>query len=174
MQAAYTDQLLGTIVQRLRRTGLYDRSLLVVTADHGMAFTPGEQGRARVSDGTAGQVVALQGLADRVVRLQDGYLDWFRVGPHADLVGRRVGDLTVGADGGTARVVGLGDYRHVDPASGWVPAQVGGQLTSTVPGIPARPAVAVAVNGVIGASRRRSPPATPHRRGSPLTLTGQG
>jgi Sulfatase len=230
MQAAYTDQLLGAVVQRLRRTGLYDRSLLVVTADHGLTFTPGEQGRARVTDGTApdvlwvpmfikrpgqrtpsvtdvnmeqvdllptiadiagirvpwsidgvswadpsaakrprtqkwfypipgtrrvlegtaGQAVALQGLADRVVHLQDGYLDWFRVGPHADLVGRSVGDLTVGADGGTARVVGLGDYRHVDPASGWVPAQVGGQLTSTVPGIPARPAVAVAVNGVIG------------------------
>jgi len=230
MQATYTDQLLGTVVKQLRRTGMYDRSLLVVTADHGLAFTPGEQGRARVTDGTApdvlwvpmfikrpgqhtpsvndvnmehvdmlptiadimglrvpwsiegvswadpsaakrprtqkwfyptpgtrrvlegpaNQAVALQGLADRVIHLQDGYLDWFKFGPHADLVGRRVGDLAVGADGVTARVVGLDDYRRVDPSSGSVPAQVGGQLTRTTPGTPARPAVAVAINGVIG------------------------
>jgi hypothetical protein len=50
-------QLLGTVVQRLRRTGMYDCSLLVVTADHGLAFTPGEQGRARVTDGTAPDVL---------------------------------------------------------------------------------------------------------------------
>jgi hypothetical protein len=31
-----------------------------------------------------------------------------------------------------------------------VPAQVGGQLTRTTPGTPPRPAIAVAVNGVIG------------------------
>jgi len=230
MQAAYTDHLLGTIVQRLRRTGMYDRSLLVVTADHGLAFTPGEQQRASVTDGTApdvlwvpmfikrpgqrtpavndvnfehvdllptiadivgfrvpwsiegvswadpsaakrprtqkwfypspgtrrvvegpaGQAVALQGLSDRVIHLQDGYLDWFKLGPHADLVGRRVGDLTVADSGGTARVVGLDDYRRVDPSTGSVPAQVGGQLTKTTPGTPTRPTVAVAVNGVIG------------------------
>jgi len=230
MQTNYTDQLLGQIVKRMRQTGLYNRALFVVTADHGLAFTPGQQARASVTPGTVpdvlwvplfvkrpgqstpavnevnlehvdilptvagmvglhvpwaidgvswadpskparrstekifyprpgtrevypgppNQAIALQGLAEEVVRVQDDYLDWFKLGPHAELVGRRVGDLEVGGSGGKARVIGLDDYRRVDPSSGMVPAQVGGKLTSTAAGIPDRPAVAVALNGVIG------------------------
>ena len=230
MQANYTDQLLGTIVKQMRKTGMYDRSLLVVTADHGLAFTPGEQGRASVTQGTAPDVmwvplfikrpgqqdasvndvniehvdllptisemvglkvpwaidgvswadpskpmrertekwfyqrpgdravlegpgnraIAFKGLSDQVVRVGDDYLDWFKLGPDADLVGRRVQDLAVGSGGGKARVIGLDDYRRIDPSTGLVPAQVGGQLTSVAAGLPARPAVAVALNGVIG------------------------
>ena len=38
-----TDQLLGQVLDRLEETGLYDRSLVVVTADHGESFgLPGE------------------------------------------------------------------------------------------------------------------------------------
>lgn len=40
MQAQYVDTLLGRLVARLKDEGLYDRALLVVTADHGVAFTP--------------------------------------------------------------------------------------------------------------------------------------
>ena len=35
LQVGYTDRVLGQIVDRLRRVGLYDRALIVVTADHG-------------------------------------------------------------------------------------------------------------------------------------------
>jgi hypothetical protein len=42
LQAGYTDALLGRLVARLKAVGLYDRALLVVTADHGVAFDPGE------------------------------------------------------------------------------------------------------------------------------------
>jgi Sulfatase len=230
MQAAVADRMVGDLVKRLRDVGLYDRSLLVVTADHGMAFTPGESGRASVSNATApdvlwvplfikrpgqrtaavndvnyehvdfvptiaaieglrvpwategvswadprvptrqrtekwfdprpglrrtfggpaNQAIVLQGVTDRLLRPRDGYLGWFKFGPHADLVGRKVQDLQVAGAGGTARVVGLDDYRHVDPSSGTVPAEVGGQLTSTAPGTPARPPVVAAINGVIG------------------------
>ena len=52
------------------------------------------------------------------------------------------------AGAGGARVEKLADYRRVDPGSGQVPAQVSGQV-SLAAGVPARPAVAVAVNGVI-------------------------
>jgi hypothetical protein len=243
LQVAHTDRLIGTVVKRLRDTGLYDPSLLVVTADHGMAFTPGQSSRANVTsdtapqamwvplfikrpgqhkplvtdvnwehvdllptiaeimrfkvpwpmegvswadpaaatrtrtdkwfyprpgtrrriDGAAGQAVVLQGVTDRLLRPQDGYLGWFAFGPHADLVGRRVDDLPVIERGGTARVDGLGDYDHVDPASGWVPAQVSGQLVNPPPGRSGRPVVAVAVNGVISGvselfASGRSPP----------------
>ncbi len=45
LQVAYTDKLLGTVIDRLKRQGLWDTSLVVLTADHGEGFTPGNQGR---------------------------------------------------------------------------------------------------------------------------------
>jgi hypothetical protein len=230
MQTAVADRMLGRLVERLRATGLYDRSLLVVTADHGMAFEPGQPGRAslgsrtapdalwvplfikrpgqrtgsttdvnwehvdllptvtallggrvpwpvegvpwadpaagtrartekwfyprpgrrQVVEGPAHQAAALSGVTDRLLRPRDGYLGWFRTGRHAGLVGRRVDRLPVAGSGGTARVFGLDEYRRVDLAGGTAPAQVAGRLVRTAPGLPPRPAVAVAVNGVIG------------------------
>jgi hypothetical protein len=230
LQTAVADRMIGDLVKRLRAAGLYDRSLLVVTADHGMAFTPGRPGRAsvvsptapdvlwvplfikrpgqrapsitdvnwehvdlvptiadimgfrvpwstdgvswaepsaarrprtqkwfyprpgvrQVVEGPVNEATALRGVTDRLLRPQDGYLGWFKFGPHADLIGRRVTDLTIAGSGGAARVIGLDEYRRVDPSSGTVPAQVAGQLVRTTPGTPPRPPVAVAVNGVIG------------------------
>lgn len=40
LQVAATDTMLGKLLNRFRETGLYDRSLLVVVADHGVAFRP--------------------------------------------------------------------------------------------------------------------------------------
>ena len=45
LQLGYADKLLGRLVSRLRATGLYDRSLLVVTADEGLSFRAGEKRR---------------------------------------------------------------------------------------------------------------------------------
>jgi hypothetical protein len=45
LQVEYTDRLLGETLRRLEATGLYDRALVVVTADHGVSFTLGAQGR---------------------------------------------------------------------------------------------------------------------------------
>jgi Sulfatase len=45
LQVGFADRLLGTALDRLRETGLYDRSLVVVVADHGSSFHPG--GRRR-------------------------------------------------------------------------------------------------------------------------------
>jgi hypothetical protein len=230
LQAAVADKMVGDLVARLRKTGLYDRSLLVVTADHGMAFTPGESGRASVSDrtapdvlwvplfikhpgqrrgavndvnwehvdlvptiagieglrvpwkldgvswadpgsnarqrtekwfdtrpgrrfvfaGPANQAIVLEGATDTLLRPDDGYLGWFEFGPHADLVGRKLDDLPAGPPAGSAKVVGLDEYHHIDPASGTVPAEVGGQLTRVAAGTPTRPPVVVAINGVVG------------------------
>tara|TARA_B100000949_G_C14084913_1_gene367451 strand:- start:398 stop:715 length:318 start_codon:yes stop_codon:yes gene_type:complete len=36
---------LGRLIRRLRQTGLYDRALLVVLADHGVSFRPGQSHR---------------------------------------------------------------------------------------------------------------------------------
>ncbi|WP_422751889.1 sulfatase-like hydrolase/transferase [Micromonospora sp. WMMD708] len=44
-QLRYTDRLVGETLRTLRASGLYDRSLVVLTADHGVSFTPDWQGR---------------------------------------------------------------------------------------------------------------------------------
>jgi arylsulfatase A-like enzyme len=231
MQTAIADRMVGDLVKRLKKTGQYDRSLMIVTADHGMSFYAGQQARAsitnttapdvlwvplfikrpgqrageisnvnyehvdlvptiadlagirvpwamdgvswanpssskrtrsqkwfyprpgqrRVYEGPPNQAIALsKGVPEQLLRPQNGYIGWFQFGPHADLVGRRVSDLPVAGGGGTASVVGLDDYRHIDPSSGVVPAQVGGQLKKVAPGTPARPPVVVALNGLIG------------------------
>ncbi len=45
LQVGMVDRLIGRLLRRLRATGLYDRSLVVVTADHGASFRPGDQSR---------------------------------------------------------------------------------------------------------------------------------
>jgi hypothetical protein len=41
LQVAYTDKLLGTVIDRLKRQGLWDSAMVVLTSDHGEGFTPG-------------------------------------------------------------------------------------------------------------------------------------
>src|SRR4051794_29307338 len=38
LQARYTDTLVHQLVARLKATGMYDKALVIVTADHGMSF----------------------------------------------------------------------------------------------------------------------------------------
>jgi len=45
LQVEYTDRLLGEALRVLDETGLFDRSLVVVTADHGISFSAGTFGR---------------------------------------------------------------------------------------------------------------------------------
>ena len=45
LQLGYTDRALGLIMRRLRETGVYDRALVIVTADHGVSFRLGEPRR---------------------------------------------------------------------------------------------------------------------------------
>jgi hypothetical protein len=107
---------------------------------------PGER---QVFPGPENQAKALHGVTDTMLRPAAGYPGWFQFGPHGDLVGERAAKVGIESAGaGSARVEALSDYAKVDPASGTVPAQVAGQL-SLAAGVPARPALAVAVNGVI-------------------------
>jgi hypothetical protein len=49
LQVAAVDRLIGALVARLKATGMYDRTLLVVTADHGISFRLGEGDRRTVT-----------------------------------------------------------------------------------------------------------------------------
>jgi hypothetical protein len=46
LQVGYADTLLGQLLEKLEREGLFDRALVVVTADHGVSFRPGLRHRA--------------------------------------------------------------------------------------------------------------------------------
>jgi hypothetical protein len=45
LQAAFVDRLMGNVMRRLKTTGMWDKSLVVVTADHGVSFLPGTNRR---------------------------------------------------------------------------------------------------------------------------------
>jgi hypothetical protein len=45
LQLAHTDRALGHILDRLRATGVYDRALVIVSADHGVSFKTRDQRR---------------------------------------------------------------------------------------------------------------------------------
>jgi hypothetical protein len=55
LQAQYADRLLGELVRTLRAKGVLDEALMVVVADHGIAFRPGLMQRSAVEE-TAGQI----------------------------------------------------------------------------------------------------------------------
>ena len=46
LQTGFVDGLVGELVQRLKDADLYDRSLIVITSDHGVSFVPGTSQRA--------------------------------------------------------------------------------------------------------------------------------
>jgi hypothetical protein len=50
LQVGYTDREVGELLERLKRTGLLERALIVVTADHGYSFQVGVESRRLVSD----------------------------------------------------------------------------------------------------------------------------
>ena len=46
LQVGYADRVLGQVLDRLKRAGIYDRALIVVAADHGHSFRPGQRRRS--------------------------------------------------------------------------------------------------------------------------------
>jgi hypothetical protein len=50
LQVGYADRLLGRLIARLRETGQFDRSMIVITADHGVSYRPGKPRRAPTRD----------------------------------------------------------------------------------------------------------------------------
>jgi hypothetical protein len=46
LTVGYVDRLIGTLIERLKETGVYDNCLLIITADHGTTFQTGLPRRA--------------------------------------------------------------------------------------------------------------------------------
>jgi hypothetical protein len=58
LQVQYTDELVGGLLDKLREAGLYDRAVILVTADHGVSFRAG-QPRRRLTRQTTPDLVLI-------------------------------------------------------------------------------------------------------------------
>lgn len=58
LQLQYVDRLIGELTARLRKTGLYEKCLLIVTADHGVSFRA-NQPRRHVSDANQADILSI-------------------------------------------------------------------------------------------------------------------
>jgi len=58
LQLGYADRLLGSLVARLRRADLWDDALIIITADHGASFQPGNARRAATQE-TAADILGI-------------------------------------------------------------------------------------------------------------------
>ncbi|HEU0025002.1 MAG TPA: sulfatase-like hydrolase/transferase [Thermoleophilaceae bacterium] len=56
LQVGFVDRELGLLLRRLRRTGLLDRALLMVVADHGYSFEIGALDRRQVTERNVAQI----------------------------------------------------------------------------------------------------------------------
>jgi hypothetical protein len=56
LQLGYTDRLLGQLLRRLKREGIYDDTLIVVVADHGYLWRSGVETRRRALPDTAAEL----------------------------------------------------------------------------------------------------------------------
>ena len=77
LEAGFADHLLGQVIARLKRTGLWNRALVVVTADHGGAVIAG-QPRRNPTTRNLGQVgfvpLLVKAPGQRRGRVADGHV----------------------------------------------------------------------------------------------------
>jgi hypothetical protein len=59
LQLGYADRELGKLLAQMRSTGIFDRALLVVLADHGMAFEVGVSDRRKVSESNVDEIAPI-------------------------------------------------------------------------------------------------------------------
>ncbi|MDP9294907.1 MAG: sulfatase-like hydrolase/transferase, partial [Actinomycetota bacterium] len=95
LQVGYVDRQLGLIMRRMRRTGIFDRSLFILVADHGIAFEVGVKERRQVSETNFEQIAAVPFFVKRphqtVGRIDDGLVRNIDVVPTvADVLGTKV------------------------------------------------------------------------------------
>lgn len=59
LQVGYVDRVLGEVVAALEARGLYEESLMVVVADHGIAIRPGVDNQRRITEESIGEIAAV-------------------------------------------------------------------------------------------------------------------
>jgi hypothetical protein len=96
LQLGYTDRLLGRLIARLKEQGIYDSTLIVVTADHGIAFQTGVDTRRSVRASNVEELTPVplfvKRPGQRSGRVSDALARTLDVTPTiADVLGYRLG-----------------------------------------------------------------------------------
>jgi hypothetical protein len=116
LQLEFVDRLIGRLIQRLEEVGLYDRAVIVVTADHGASFSPDDEPRV-VTRTNVGDVASIPLFvrvpAQRRGRIDDSYVDSTDVLP---LIARQLGVRIPWSTGARSRTK-LTIYREHDGGS---------------------------------------------------------
>ncbi|MDP1796251.1 MAG: sulfatase-like hydrolase/transferase [Planctomycetaceae bacterium] len=74
LQLMETDRLLGQLIDKLKSLEIYDETLLVVTADHGISFRPGQY-RRNVTEGNRDEILSVPLFIKRPGETQPGIND---------------------------------------------------------------------------------------------------
>jgi hypothetical protein len=96
LQLQYTDRLLGTLISRLKRAGMYDDTLIAIAADHGIAFQVGVETRRSVSDSNVEELTPVPMIVkvpgQRRARVNGALVGTVDLAPTiADVLGYRLG-----------------------------------------------------------------------------------
>lgn len=59
LQVGYADHVLGEVIDGLERRGIYDDTMVVVVADHGIAIAPGVEHQRTITEDSIGDVAAV-------------------------------------------------------------------------------------------------------------------
>ncbi|MEO6775209.1 MAG: sulfatase-like hydrolase/transferase [Kofleriaceae bacterium] len=106
-EIAFTDLHLGRVFDELRAKGLYDKTVIVITGDHGEEF--GEHGffnhGYHLYETKVPLIIRVPGLAPRHARTPAGHVDIIPTlvnlaggSPHEDMMGRSLVDVLAGHD----------------------------------------------------------------------------
>lgn len=96
LQVAFADKLLDELIGRLKSLGMYDRSLIVVTADHGRSFWPNENQRniraAKHPEEILGVPLLIKAPHQQTGEVSDRNVETIDILPTmADLLGIKIG-----------------------------------------------------------------------------------
>ncbi|WP_025617789.1 sulfatase-like hydrolase/transferase [Salinispora cortesiana] len=143
-QLGYTDRLIGETLRTLRATGLYDDALLVVTADHGVSFTKGAQGRGMGAIEAAADEVAWVPLFVKYPGQRTGRLD-DRNWQHVDLLPTLADEAAIrlpwAVDGRSAREAPRAQASKVFYDRPAQPTPIGGGVPTAAPPVVPHPLI---------------------------------
>jgi hypothetical protein len=96
LQLGFTDRLIGRLIRRLKSEGIYDETLIVLTADHGIAFQVGVETRRSTNASNVEELTPVPLLVKRPgqrrAQVSDAYARTLDVTPTiADVMGWRLG-----------------------------------------------------------------------------------
>jgi hypothetical protein len=119
LQTQYADRLLGRLLDRIRAAGWYERALVVVTADHGVAFRAGDRRRTPTPTNlhdVANMPLFVKTPGQREGRVVDGVVRTIDILP---TIARELGVRLRGVDGVAAGERGTNPATALDVPDSW-------------------------------------------------------